>query len=81
MAQTMSAAHLEFDLANFLPEGGVQRGVEQPKADPAPSPLRHNPHPDRTTMGEGGQGVPADVAPADNFACPAGDERRTVRFV
>ena|SRR5580704_8667074 len=39
-------AHLEFDSGKPLPEGRVQRRVEQPKADSAPSPLRHNPHPD-----------------------------------
>jgi len=30
-------AHLEFDSGKPLPEGGVQRRVEQPKADSAPS--------------------------------------------
>ena len=39
-------AHREFDSGKPLPEGGVQRRVEQPKADSAPAPLRHNPHPD-----------------------------------
>jgi hypothetical protein len=32
-------------------------------------------------MGEGGKGVPPDVAPADDFARPVGDESRTARLV
>jgi hypothetical protein len=32
-------------------------------------------------MGEGGKGMPTDVAPADYFARPVGDERRTARLV
>ena len=32
-------------------------------------------------MGEGGKGMSPDVAPADDFARPVGDERRTARLV
>jgi len=32
-------------------------------------------------MGEGGKGMAPDVEPADDFARPVGDERRTARLV
>jgi hypothetical protein len=70
-------ARIEFVSANPCRKAASSATSSNRKPIPRPRHSATTPIP----MGEGGKGMPPDVAPADDFVRPVGDERRTTRPV